>query len=86
MPYHWFWSAGSESGRSYFSYIQMVSERIPPGTKRLVDIGCGDGRTTAVLKDVAMPGGCVKSSRGRGKSNLSDLVFSAATCQKIATW
>lgn len=51
VPYHWFWKPDSESGRSYFAYLDMVAKRIPVASKRLVDIGCGDGRGTAFLKD-----------------------------------
>lgn len=53
-PYHWFWSPDSESGRVYFRYLAMVAERIPINVNRLADLGCGDGRATAFLKD-ALP-------------------------------
>ena len=51
VPYHWFWTPDSESGRSYFAYLALVAERIPTTAQTVCDVGCGDGRATSFLKD-----------------------------------
>jgi 2-polyprenyl-3-methyl-5-hydroxy-6-metoxy-1,4-benzoquinol methylase len=50
-PYHWSYTPETETGRVYFSYLNMAASLIPADAKTLADIGCGDGRSTSFFKD-----------------------------------
>lgn len=60
-PYHWFWFPDTEQGRAYFSYLDMVAQLIPPATKLMLDVGCGDGRSSVYFAE-HFPGARVTGS------------------------
>lgn len=52
VPYHWNWTPGTEIGRVYWFYLRRIRELLlQTGSRVHADIGCGDGRATAFLKE-----------------------------------